>query len=209
MNRIFRISTTDLIDSLLLPKLLNVFESRAPYAQIISQAAPFSLPREELELGRCDLAIAGFFGNLPDGFYQQKLFTDGFVSAVRKNHPRLGRKRSLSLEDFCNERHLLAAPGGELRSKIDELLGKKKKQRTIVAGISTFMSSAWIVPESDGIFTGPSRLLKQIEKVFPIRILQLPVKIPDITIVQVWHKRSNRDAGHRWLRDQVRQILQD
>ena len=82
--------------------------------QISSQAAPFALPRDELELGKSDLAIAGFFGDLPGGFYQQKLFTDHFVTAVRKEHPRLGRKKELSLTEFCDEQHLLVAPGGEL-----------------------------------------------------------------------------------------------
>jgi DNA-binding transcriptional LysR family regulator len=209
MQRAFRIYTTDLIDSLLLPPLLKIFESSAPGAQIASQAAPFSLPREELELGKCDLAIAGFFGDLPDGFYQQKLFSDGFVSAVRKDHPRLGKKRELSLNEFCNERHLLVAPGGELRAKVDDLIAKKKLQRTIVAGLNAFMSLAWIIPESDCIFTGPSRLVRQIERAFPVHILTPPVKIPDITITQVWHERNNKDAGHRWLREHIREVLQD
>jgi len=208
MQRVFRIYTTDLIDSLLLPALLKKFESSARGAQIISQAAPFSLPREELELGKCDLAIAGFFGDLPDGFYQQKLFSDDFVSAVRKDHPRLAKKKELSLKDFCDERHLLVAPGGDLRAKVDEMLAKKKLHRVVVAGLNAFMSSAWILPESDCVFTGPSRLIRQIERAFPIHILAPPVKIPDITIVQVWHERNNRDAGHRWLREHIRDILQ-
>jgi DNA-binding transcriptional LysR family regulator len=209
MRRAFKIYTTDLIDSLLLPSLLKKFETSAPGAQIVSQAAPFSLPREELELGKCDLAIAGFFGELPDGFYQQKLFSDGFVSAVRRNHPRLGKRKELSLTEFCDERHVLVAPGGELRAKVDELLAKKKIRRTIVAGLNSFMSSAWIIPETDYIFTGPTRLVRLIERAFPLHVLATPVKIPDITITQVWHERNNNDDGHRWLREHIRGILQD
>lgn len=209
MQKAFRIYTTDLIESLLFPSLIKVFEASAPGAQITSQVAPFSLPREELELGKCDLAIAGFFGHLPDGFYQQKLFSDSFVSAVRKDHPRLGKKTELSLKDFCSERHLLVAPGGELRAKIDDLIGKKKQRRTIAAGLHSFMSSAWILSESDCIFTGPSRLVNQIGRAFPIRTFVPPVKTPDITIVQVWHERNHGDAGHRWLRNHVCKILQD
>ena len=147
--------------------------------------------------------------DLPDGFYQQKLFTDNFVSAVRREHPRLGKKKELSLNDFCGERHLLVAPSGELRGKVDHLLAKKKLKRTIVAGLSTFMSAAWILPESDCIFTGPARLINQIERAFPMRVFPVPVSIPDITIVQVWHARNNKDPGHRWLRENVREVLQD
>lgn len=209
IKRVFRLYTTDLIESLLFPALLKTINNDAPGVQIISRAASFSLPREDLELGTCDVAIAGFFGHLPDGFYQQKLFSDGFVSAVRKDHPRLGKKKELTLEEFCGERHLLAAPGGELRATVDELIKKKKRERLVIAGLNAFMSSAWIIPETDCIFTGPSRLIKQIGRAFPIHTLTPPVKIPDITIVQVWHERNNSDPGHRWLRDHIRQILQE
>lgn len=209
MKRGFRLYTTDLIESLLLPSLLKTISEEAPGVQIISRSSSFSLPREDLELGTCDVAIAGFFGQLPDGFYQQKLFSDGFVSAVRKDHPRLGKKKSLSLDEFCGERHLLVAPGGELRAKVDELLTKRKRERLVIAGLNGFMSSAWIIPESDCIFTGPSRLIKQIGRAFRIHTLTPPIKIPDFTVVQVWHERNNNDPGHRWLRDHIRQILQE
>jgi len=71
------------------------------------------------------------------------------------------------------------------------------------------MSAAWILHETDCIFTGPSRLITQIKRAFPIQIMPPPVKLSDITIVQVWHERNNNDAGHRWLREQIREILQN
>ncbi len=208
MNRAFRIYTTDLIECLLLPSLLRMLSDEAPGVQVISRPSAFSLPREDLELGTCDVAIAGFYGPLPDGFYQQKLFSDKFVCAVRYDHPRLGKKRELSLDEFCKERHLLVAPGGELQARVDELLKLKKRGRRVVAGLSGFMSAAWILPETDCVFTGPSRLVKQMERAFPIRVLAPPVKIPDIKIVLVWHERNNKDPGHRWIRDHIRQALQ-
>ncbi|MCX6119045.1 MAG: LysR family transcriptional regulator [Proteobacteria bacterium] len=208
MQKVFRIHTTDLIDSLLLPALLKIFEKQAPKSRIISLSSPFALPREELEMGKSDLAVAGFFGNLPHGFYQQKLFSDVFVSAVRKDHPRLCKKKELSLSDFCEERHLLVSPGGELHSQVDEILAKKKLNRAVVAGLNAFMSSAWVLPETDCILTAPSRLVEQMAKVFPLKIMTPPMRIPEITIVQVWHDRNHHDAGHRWFREHIRSILQ-
>ena len=114
LERTFRISSTDLIESLLIPPLLKTLQADAPKVQVITKSAGFALPREEMELGICDLAIAGFFGDLPDGFYQQKLFSDHFVCGVRKNHPKLKAKSHLSIDDYCDERHALLAPGGEL-----------------------------------------------------------------------------------------------
>jgi len=207
LKRTFIIFTTDYVESLLLPRLLDALATEAPGVRVACKGTRFSFPRAELE-SECDLAIAGFFGELPDGFYQQKLFSDEFVSAVRKGHPRLGKKRELTLDEFCAERHLLIAPGGELQATMDGLLKKKKRERFIVAGLSAFMSSAWILPETDCVLTGSARLIRQIGKAFPIQVLVPPVKVPDITIVQVWHERNHRDPGHRWFREQVMRALQ-
>ncbi|MCX6125064.1 MAG: LysR family transcriptional regulator [Proteobacteria bacterium] len=209
LTRTFKIYTTDLIDCLLLPNLLQILENEAPKVQIISRSASFSLPREDLELGVCHLAIAGFFGDLPDGFYQQKLFSDSFLSAVRKSHPRLGAKKDPTLDNFCSERHILVAPGGELKAKVDDLLKARKKQRFVVAGLNTFMSSAWIAPQSDCIFTGPSRLIELMNRASPMHTFTPPVQIPKITIAQTWHERNNMDAGHKWLREKICRILQN
>ena len=209
LKRTFKIHTTDLIECLLMPNLLQIFAEDAPKLQVVSRPAGFSLPRDELERGVCDIAIAGFFGDLPDGFYQQKLFTDHFQAAVRRDHPKLRNKKALTLDEYCNERHILIAPGGDLHGKVDDLLKKKERERQIVIGLNAFMSSAWIVSQSDYLFTGPSRLINQICRAFPIHTLTLPIQIPDITIVQAWHERNNQDPGHKWLREHIREILQE
>lgn len=209
MERVFRVYTTDLIESLLFPSLLRTIRIESPNTQVVSRSMPFSLPREDLERGICDIAVAGFFGDLPDGFYQQKLFSDSFACAVRKDHPRLKGVSQLSLDEFCEETHILVAPGGELHGKIDDLLKQKKRKRHVIAGLNAFMSAAWIIRETDSIFTGPTRLIKQMNQAFPINMLPLPIKLPNITIVQVWHERNNQDPGHRWFREQIRRTLQE
>ena len=209
LKKTFTVHTTDLIECLLMPKLLQTLRYEAPYTKLVSRPAGFSLPREEMERGDCDFAIAGFFGNLPDGFYQQKLFTDHFQSAVRRNHPRLRGKKSLTLDEYCNERHILIAPSGDLRGQVDDLLKKKKRERQIVVGLNVFMSSAWIVSQGDDLLTAPSRLIALIGKAFPVQVMAPPVEIPSITIVQAWHERNHQDPGHKWLREHICKSIQD
>jgi hypothetical protein len=36
--------------------------------------------------------------------------------------------------------------------------------------------------------------------VFPV---PLPMKVPELEFIQVWHKRYEGDPGHCWLRDLV------
>jgi DNA-binding transcriptional LysR family regulator len=74
LARTFRIRSTDFLESLLVPPLLEVLETAASNVRLAFLPVGIALPKEELELGACDLAIAGFFGDLPDGYYQRRRF---------------------------------------------------------------------------------------------------------------------------------------
>jgi len=208
IDRTFRVKTTDMVESQLVPKLLGRLEAEAPQSRVAVTSVSFSLPKEGLETGACDLAIAGFFGELPAGLYHQKLFRDSFLCVVRKGHPRL-RGKKVSLDEFCEERHLLIAPGGELSGPADVYLAKKKRHRRIVAGISTFAGSGWVVGQTDTVLTGPARLIRQMAPVFGLRLFEPPMELPNIEVVQVWHERNHSDPAHKWFREKVREVLQE
>ncbi len=205
MERTFKIRTTDLVEQLLIGGILDTFQSSAPKAKLMFRSLAFNLPVEELESGSCDLAIAGFFGELPDGFYRQALFSDGFRCCIRSSHPKI--RRSWTLADYCAAEHILIAPGGEFGSKIDQLLSKQKIKRNVVAGTSGFFSSVWGILESDCVLTGPASMIKKLEEFFPVTSFDVPIAIPPIKVVQVWHARNNNDQEHRWLRERVHQVF--
>lgn len=201
LRRTFRVRTTDLLEGLVLPELMRTLASRAPQVNVAFSTTGFALPKAELEAGSCDLAIAGFFGPLPDGFYQQKLVSDHFLCAVRKGHPRLGSRKSVALADFCAERHALIAPGGELSSAMDKALARKKRERFIAVGLSGFNVAGQVLAGSDLLLTAPSLLIRQLAKTIPLSVFEPPFDVPDFTIVQVWHERNHLDPGHKWFRE--------
>jgi DNA-binding transcriptional LysR family regulator len=205
LTRTFRVRSTDYVEGLLVPKLLAVLAQHAPGVRLSVLPVGIALPKADLAAGDCDLAIAGFFAELPDGFFQQKLFTDGFACAVRKPHPRIRGK--LTLDDFCRERHLLVSPGGELSGTVDRALAREKRTRAIVAGASGFMVAGWIASQTELVVTAPSRLLKVHARDLPLNVLEPPLSLPDIRVAQVWHARNHEDAAHRWFREQVRAVL--
>lgn len=207
MARTFRIQATDFIESLLSPQLIKLFADKSPASQLSFTSAGFSLPKQELEEGKCDIAIAGFFGDLPVGFFRQPLFKDDFVCCVRKDHPTF--KRKLSLDDYASGKHLLIAPTGELKGKVDQVLNKQKKNRTVISNTSSFMSAGYVVSETDCILTAPSKLVAQFSKFLPIKVLPLPITVQGISIVQVWHERNHNDEGHKWLRSEMRRIAEN
>jgi DNA-binding transcriptional LysR family regulator len=207
--RTFRVRSTDFLESLLVPPLLETLAESAPHVRLSLRAAGIELPKEELESGASDLAIAGFFGDLPEGFHQQVLFTDTFACAVARNHPRIHlRSPSVGVEAFCAERHVLVAPGGELSGAVDRALARQHhKTRAVVAGASGFMAGSWLAARSDAIVTAPSRLLALVAAPFGLATFDPPIVLPPIKIAQVWHARSHVDAPHRWFRELVKKSL--
>ena len=201
IDRVFRIQTTDLIEHLLLPTILELQEEAVPGLKVSFGNVGFSLPTQELEEGKIDLAIAGFFGKLPDGFYSQRLFKDSFRCCVRNDHPLI--KKKVSLTAYCKLPHILIAPGGDLSGRVDKILAKEKMQRNVVVGTSDFLSAGWAVAQSNAILTAPGKLITGFEKYLPLRSLKPPIAIPDITVVQVWHERHDKDPEHRWFREKM------
>ncbi len=205
LAREFKLRTTDYLEALVAPAVLAALEVEAPGVRFASLPVGTSLPKQELESGAADLAIAGFFGDLPSGFHQEPLFEDTFACAVPKGHP-LARKRreGVTLEAFTEARHILVAPGGELVGAVDRALGRQKRSRRVVAGTSSFMVAAWICARSSYVLTAPARLLAKLAGPLELWTFAPPVPLPGIRVVQVWHARSNADRAHAWFRGLVK-----
>jgi DNA-binding transcriptional LysR family regulator len=205
LSRTFRVRTTDYLEALVTPSLLTALAADAPRVRVAALAVGTSLPRAELESGACDVAIAGFFDDVPTGFHQEALFHDTYACAVRRSHPRV-RGPGLTLDAFRAERHVLVAPGGELTGAVDRALARQKDRRQVVAGTSAFLVAAWICARSNFVVTAPSRLLSKLAAPLGLRTFAPPVTMPVIRIVQVWHARSDADPAHRWFRELVRDV---
>jgi DNA-binding transcriptional LysR family regulator len=203
LSRTFKLRTTDYLEALVTPALLAALEKEAPGVSLASLPVGQSLPKEELESGACDLAVAGFFDDVPAGFHQEALFEDAFACAVSRAHP-LARRKTVTVEAFSEARHVLVAPGGGLTGAVDRALSRRKRARRVVAGTSGFLVATWICARSSYVLTAPSRLLTMLAGPFDLRVFEPPVALPRIRIVQVWHARSDADGAHRWFRELVK-----
>lgn len=201
------LASTEFFEQLLLPRLVPLLLAEAPRLTLRSRSTLGQLPKEDLERGDCDLAIAGFFGELPEGFYQQMLFVDDFVCVVRRDHPRV--QKTLSLPTYLELDHLLISMQGDLKGVVDVALAKKRRARRVVAGVSSFLTPGWIIAGSDLVLTVPRRLAAIYQAQLPLRVLPVPLKLPPIKMVQVWHERTHGDALHRWFRRRVQLIVGD
>jgi DNA-binding transcriptional LysR family regulator len=200
----FTVATTDYVEHLLLPKLLPYFAEKAPQMTTLFRPTLGILPKLELEQGQYDLAIAGFFGALPEGFHQELLFEDNYSCLVRSNHPTVPKK--LTLKTYLELEHLLVSPQGDLQGVMDRVLAKNGLKRKIVAGVTSFSIPPTIIAESDYVVTLPTRIAKSFAKTYSLQIHSPPVDLPEIKIVQVWHQRTQTSSLHKWLRSKVARL---
>lgn len=203
---VVRIYTTDLIEQMLLPKLLPIIEEQAPKLQIITFSTGGSLPKQELETGSCDIAIAGFYNDLPDTYFQQSLSSEKFVVLASKYNKSI--KNNMDMDDYLSCPHVVTTLSGNLSGLVDEALAEKGLSRRVAAGMSSFLSPPMVIKQSNFILTCLSSIAEEAcANYCDLKMYQPPLELDSIGIVQTWHQRSHHDPMRKWVRQTIHQIL--
>ena len=200
-RRAFALGMADYQQAVLLTPLLRKLEHAAPNIDLVVNTFPNM--NQPLESGATDLAIV-ISGMTPASFQQRPLFSDGFVCMVRKNHPRVRDK--LSLSDYLSLRHVVVAPGGGQGSLVDTELERRGLERRVALRVSNFLTAAIVVSETDFVSTMPERLARRMVKRYPLRLLPPPLRLPSFGFSLAWHPRLDHDPAQRWLRDFVTEV---
>ncbi|MDV6253522.1 LysR family transcriptional regulator [Vibrio sp. EA2] len=198
--------TTDFIEQLLLPSLLARIEVKAPNLKLVCHNTLGQLPKRELETGECDIAIAGFYHDLSDSYFQQKLKEESFVVLANNANPMI--KGQINLEEFLTCRHIITTLSGDLDGLVDKELRKINLSRTVIAGASSFLAPPIIVKDTNYILV----CLESIARMFSftydrLMIHTCPIDLPKVNISQTWHERTHQDPMRKWLRQEIHDIM--
>ncbi|CAI1779831.1 Symbiotic regulator homolog 1 [Serratia fonticola] len=201
------IYTTDYMEQILLQGLLPILRQEAPNLVLITHNTRGMLPRDELEKGTCDLAIAGFYEQLPETFHQQRLLSEDFVVLAAADHPLL--LQGLDLNSYLACEHVLTTLTGDLNGLVDRDLQRQGLARKVVAGLSSFLAPSRLIRGSDLLLTclrsvGEEAVARDPE----LRLYPLPLALPRIDMMQIWHERTHSDRLRRWLRLKIYQHAQ-
>ncbi len=196
-------ATTEYFEQLFLPAVVAAIAAAAPHVTIRTVSTAGILPKDALERGDYDVAAAGFFGDLPEGFYRKRLFDDGFACAVRKGHPAL--RQGLSLAVYLALGHVLISPHGDLFGTVDRALAARGETRRLVAGVASFLTPGWIVARTDLIVTAPRRLCQSFATYLPVELHEPPLALGGIAVMMVWHQRTHADPLRQWVRGLIEQ----
>jgi len=154
-----------------------------------------------MERGELDLLLAAA-QNIPPALKAVSLSNERYVMAQRCGHPR--GKRAPTLKQFCALEHVLVSGRGDFHSFLDRKLKEMGQQRRVAVAVPHYSLVPAILAETDYVCTLPVRFLQRFSG--QLDIFRLPFELPAFPIAMAWHPRSEHDAAHRWLREQLKAV---
>ncbi|MGX9353992.1 LysR family transcriptional regulator [Roseobacteraceae bacterium S113] len=195
----FVIAANDMQRDLIFPRLLH--NAWAESIDLSMELRPSGVPSVGLlRDARCDLILTPLPPDAPD-LMQRKLFSGNmkvFYDAARRSPPA-------TLDEYLNADHVTVhfALGGSAEEVIETTefssLPKAKVSVSNFAGIPPFLLGTDLI-------TTQFEFMQQTS-LSPLAMADLPFGTEPISIYMVWHQRSTNDPAHRWLRDQIRNVI--
>lgn len=190
------IAATDYAQSAIAVPFLAALRRQAPNIRVALLPIQDLQIQLALERGAVDLALITPETTPPD-LRARRLFDERYVCVMRVQHP--AANAPLDLDTFCSLDHALVSyTGGSFSGITDEALARVGRRRRVSLSVKNFLVLPDIIRASDLVAVVPSRLVRGQPG---LMCIDPPLDVPGFTKVLVWHERSHRDAGHRWLRE--------
>ncbi len=208
----FVLSMADATAAELVPGLVEILEAEAPGVAL--RVLPLSTrdPRRLLDEEATDLAV-GYFpsvladlvarrqGGEPLPFAHQRIYDGEYVCVMRKDHPLAASP--ITLDAFCEARHMLVSFSGRAYGFVDEALAGLGRQRQVVLTVNQFFTAGRVVAHSNLLTVLPRHFVSVTGMADQLALHRLPFEMPVVHVDAVWHRRSQTNAAHAWLREAV------
>lgn len=202
-QRIFRLSMSDAMSVEALPQIIQRIRREAPQIDLVISTSGPQESCQRIADDKIDLAI-GVFPHVPKELLTRELYRDTLICVADKRNKKLKNGR-LDLKSYLESPHVTVAPNRDTGIQLDEILDSMGIPRRIVAAVPHYLSVPALIRGTDLVAHTRRRLLSVFRTtadlvVFPV---PLPMKVPELEFIEIWHKRYDGDPGHRWLRDLV------
>ena len=196
-ERCFTLHMTGPGETILMPRLVERVARLAPKVRLRVRDVDEHSQSMLLD-GRVDV-ILGYLSREAEDLFQCKLHDEHYVCIARAGHPRI--RGSLSLEQFRSEAHIITAIAGTGHTQREPGFGRLKIKGRIALEVSSYFAVGATVAQTDLLAVVPARLGAELATQGNIRRYELPLKSPVFQVRQYWHPRFHNDAGNRWVRN--------
>lgn len=206
----FTLQTADLVAAALAPGMLRLAGREAPGISLRFRA-------EELEAGsalrdgRIDLEI-GSIDHVDPETRVEELLTLRMAAAVRAGHPLT--EGVLTPDRLAAADHVVVSRRGGFTGPLDTALAARNLRRRVTVVLPGHLAAMTLAAGSDIVCLVPTALpggapspLADAATTMGLRLLDIPLPLPPLTVGMAWHPRHAADGGHHWLRDAVRRTL--
>ncbi|CAM4278736.1 LysR family transcriptional regulator [Bordetella muralis] len=197
-RQIWRIAASDYGESTIVLPALPGLRMAAPGTRLaILSLSPTTLARQA-EQGDIDLAFH-ISEEAPPGLRRRSMFTERYVLAGRRGHPRL--KRRPTLAQFCKLDHVIVSPvGGGFQGPTDAVLAQRGMTRNVALSVPHFLFLDSVLANTDLVAMVPSRLVRNSRT---LQTVEPPFEAPGFEMLMLWHERVHRNPAHQWLREHM------
>lgn len=199
-SRSFSIGMRESPELVVVPRLATFLAEHAP--QISFRSVRFERQKlaRLLRASALDLAIDVRLP-VPADIRVEPLFRDTLMLAVRRRHPLCARLGSL--DAWLSLRHVVvsARPRGPLIE--DAVLAPLGIERNVAVRCQHYHAACLLVAQTDLALLLPRRYGEHFRTPLGLRLLPVPVALPELEIALYFQARAERDPGLRWLLDAV------
>nr|WP_026191124.1 LysR family transcriptional regulator [Methylosinus sp. LW4] len=156
----------------------------------------------DLRDGRVDIDL-GAPGALGPEALTQTLLRDRYIGAARAASPLFGAR--IDAARYAAAEHVSASRRGLAHGPIDRALATLGLERRVRLTVASSGAALVAAGASDLVASVPRLAARAaIARGAELRLFDLPVATPELTIAASWHPRQQADPAHRWLRERLR-----
>ena len=205
----FIVAMADATAAELIPALSKIFEGEAPNASLRVIPLTTRDPRKLLMENAAHVAVGHFPAALADltakaqsddlvMFDHLRLFEGEYVCVIRRDHPL--SKSELTLEAFCQARHMLVSFSGRPFGFVDQALAALGRQRKVAVTVNQFATAGRVVLNSDLLTVLPKHFVRVAGLAEQLCIKPIPLKLQPVHVDLLWYKQALSSEAHEWLR---------
>ena len=196
----FRISTNDLGQAILLPKIFRLLKTAAPQVAIDCYQVHRRDMSIELASGNLDLAID--VPLTPDPQIKQKpLDSNPYVCVVKKDNEFVDDTLDLNTYLKLKHIHISSRRGG--LGHVDLALGKMGKKRDIILRTQNHLVTPQMAATTNFAITVPLIFAEFLVRTVEVKYLELPFEVPHLESFLYWHESTDKDQANIWIRDMI------
>lgn len=207
-RRCFTLGLSDIGEANFLPRLMDRLDAIAPSVSISTVNNRREDVAEAMETGHVDLAV-GTLSQLPAGFFQRRLFRQGYVCMFRKGHPL--DKGAITPEEFAAAEHLVIAPPGSVHAQVNDSIERRGIKRNVRLSVPHYTAVGHILGSGDNelVATVPQSYAMRCVEPFGLAWVPHPLPLPQYGVNLFWHAKFHRESGNKWLRQVLVELFAD